>query len=176
MSKLSGAGSLDRGYWLVKSEPGDFSFDDLWKAPKKTTFWDGVRNYQARNILRDEMKKGDLVFFYHSSCPEPGVAGIAEVVREGYPDHTAFDPKDPHYDPNSKRESPSWYMVDLKAVERFPRIVPLAELRNNPELEGMTLLQKGSRLSVQKVSATEWNAVVAASKAGGKPADEKKGA
>ncbi len=164
----------DRRYWLLKSEPSDFSFEHLWNAPGKTTHWDGVRNYQARNFLR-EMKKGDLVFFYHSNCPEPGIAGIAEVVREAYPDHTAFDPKDPHYDAKSKRENPTWYMVDVRAVERFPRIVPLSELRNKPELEGMPLLQKGSRLSVQKVAAAEWNAIVAAAKLGTKPVAERKG-
>lgn len=143
-------------YWLVKSEPEVFSFDDLLKSPKKTTFWDGVRNYQARNTMRDLMKKGDRVFFYHSNAEPTGIAGICEVVKEGYPDHTAFDAKDPHYDPKSKREEPTWYMVDVKAVKAFPRIVTLAELKGLRGLEKMALLQKGSRLSVQPVTGAEW--------------------
>jgi predicted RNA-binding protein with PUA-like domain len=164
MTKVNRAAQTDRQYWLLKSEPESFSFDDLWNASGHTTHWDGVRNYQARNFMRDEMKKGDLAFFYHSGA-EPGIVGIVEIVREGYPDHTAVDPKDPHYDPKSKRgeESP-WSMVDVHAIERFPRHVSLAELRTKPELEGMPLLQKGNRLSVQKVGAAEWNAVVALSK------------
>jgi predicted RNA-binding protein with PUA-like domain len=169
MSRVSRSSGVNRCYWLLKSEPGDFSFDDLWSSPNRTMAWDGVRNYQARNYLRDELKNGDLVFFYHSNCPEPGIAGIAEVVREGYPDETAFDPKHKHFDPKSHRDKPTWYMVDIRAVEHFPRVIPLSELRSKPELEGMPLLQKGSRLSVQKVGAAEWNAVVAAAKGGEKP-------
>jgi predicted RNA-binding protein with PUA-like domain len=164
MTKVNRAAQMDRQYWLLKSEPESFSFEDLWNAPGHTTHWDGVRNYQARNFMRDQMKKGDLAFFYHSGA-EPGIVGIVEIAREGYPDHTAVDPKDPHYDPKSKRgeESP-WSMVDVRAIERFPRHVSLAELRTKPELEGMPLLQKGNRLSVQRVGAAEWNAVVALSK------------
>jgi len=143
-------------YWLVKSEPEVFSFSDLLKAPKKTTFWDGVRNYQARNTLRDQMKKGDLVFFYHSNAEETGIAGICEVVKEGYPDHTALDPKHDHFDPKSKADAPTWYMVDVRAVEAFPKVLTLAELRGMKGLEKMPLLQKGSRLSVQPVAASEW--------------------
>ena len=149
----------DHRYWLVKSEPNAFSFDDLAASPRKTTCWDGVRNYQARNFIRDGMKEGDLVLFYHSNADPMVVAGVARVVREAYPDHTAFDRKDPHYDPKSKRDEPTWMMVDLQAVERFTHPVSLAELRVTPGLEAMALLQKGSRLSVQPVSAGEFGIV-----------------
>lgn len=163
MAKVGQGAHTDRGYWLIKSEPGTFSFDDLWNSPGRTSHWDGVRNFQARNYLRDEMKKGDLVFFYHSGA-DPGIVGIAEVVKEGYPDSTAFDSKDPHYDPKSKKDQPTWFMVDVHALEHFPRTISLGELRARPELEGMGLLRKGNRLSVQKVGAAEWNAVVAMAK------------
>jgi predicted RNA-binding protein with PUA-like domain len=163
MTKVNRSAQADRHYWLLKSEPESFSFDDLWNAPAHTSHWDGVRNYQARNYMRDEMKKGDLAFFYHSGA-EPGIVGIVEVVREGYPDHTAVDPKDPHYDPRTKGGESSWSMVDVRAIEHFPRAIPLSELRTKPELQGMPLLQKGNRLSVQKVGAAEWNAVVALTK------------
>ncbi len=146
-------------YWLVKSEPDCFSFDDLLAAPRRTTFWDGVRNYQARNMMRDEMKKGDLVFFYHSSADPTAIVGICEVVKEAYPDHTAFDPKEDHFDPKSDPESPTWYMVSLKAVKPIDPPITLAELRGTPGLEKMMLLQKGSRLSVQKVTEGEWKVV-----------------
>ena len=145
--------------WLLKSEPDVFSFADLLAAPRKTTCWDGVRNYQARNTLRDQMQRGDLAFFYHSNADPAGIAGICEVVREGYPDHTAFDPRDPHHDPKSTPDAPTWYMVDVKAVRAFPRLVSLAELKGVKGLERMALLQKGSRLSVQPVSAAEWDIV-----------------
>ena len=147
-------------HWLVKSEPGTFSWDDLWRAPKRTTSWDGVRNYQARNLLRDEMRKGDLVFFYHSSTDPNAIVGICEVVREGYPDHTQFDARDDHYDAGSKPDDPRWFMVDLKAREPLPRPVTLHELRGAPGLERMVLLQKGSRLSVQPVTKGEYDIVV----------------
>ncbi len=143
-------------HWLLKSEQDVFSFDDLLKAPKKTTCWDGVRNYQARNTLRDLMKKGDRVFFYHSNSEPTGIAGICEVVREGYADHTALDPTHDHFDPKSTPEVPIWMMVDVKAVQRLPRVVTLAELKGVKGLEKMVLLQKGSRLSVQPVTAAEW--------------------
>jgi predicted RNA-binding protein with PUA-like domain len=156
--------SPDRKYWLLKTEPTTFSFDDLWKAPKRTTSWDGVRNFQARNMLRDQMKEGDLVFIYHSSTDPTGIVGIAEVVRSGYPDSTQFDSKDSHYDPKSKKDSPSWYVVDVKAIEKFPEIVTLERLRGMKGLEGMVLLKKGSRLSVQPVSAGEWKVIVAEAK------------
>lgn len=151
--------SSSRRYWLVKSEPDVFSFDDLMAKPAHTTPWDGVRNYQARNTMRDDMKRGDLVFFYHSSTDPSEIVGIAEVVREGYPDASALDPADSHFDPKSKAESPTWYMVDLKAVEKLPRPLSLSELRGVKGLEKMTLLQKGSRLSVQPVSAGEWTVI-----------------
>jgi len=143
----------------VKSEPDVFSFADLLKAPKKTTCWDGVRNYQARNTLRDQMKQGDRLFYYHSNAEPSGIAGICEVVREGYPDHTAFDPTDPHFDPKSRRDEPTWYMVDVRAVAAFPRLVTLAELKGVKGLEKMALVQKGSRLSVQPVTRKEWEIV-----------------
>ena len=151
----------DTRHWLVKSEPDSFSFDDLLAAPGQTTCWDGVRNYQARNFMRDDMKKGDLVLFYHSSIDPAAIVGIAEVVRDGYPDHTALDPRDGHFDPKSKADAPTWIMVDLRAVEPLAKPLTLGELRGVKGLESMTLLQKGSRLSVQPVSASEWAVVCA---------------
>ena len=149
----------DRRYWLLKTEPTSFSFDDLMKAPSRTTSWDGVRNYQARNMLRDEIKPGDMVFVYHSSSDPTGIAGIAEVVRGGYPDPTALDPKDHHYDPKSKADAPSWYLVDIRGVKALPRLITLDELRKVQGLEKMVLLQRGSRLSVQPVRAEEWDII-----------------
>jgi predicted RNA-binding protein with PUA-like domain len=145
-----------RRYWLVKSEPTAFSFDDLLASPGATTCWDGVRNYQARNFMRDDMRRGDLVFFYHSGADPAAIVGVAEVVREGYADHTALDPADPHFDPKSRADAPTWIMVDLRAVERLARPLALADLRGVPGLERMVLLQKGSRLSVQPVTGDEW--------------------
>jgi len=159
MSKSDATGA-PRRYWLVKSEPDCFSFDDLWAAPKRTTHWDGVRNYQARNMLRDEMKKGDRVLFYHSSCEPPCVAGVAEVVREGYPDFTALDPAHPNHDPDATPEDPRWYMVDLRAVAWLARPVTLAEIKARPELAEMALVRIG-RLSVTPVTAAEWATIVA---------------
>ena len=149
----------DRGHWLFKTEPTSFSFDDLMKAPGRTTAWDGVRNFQARNTLRDEVKPGDLVFIYHSSTDPTGIAGIAEVVRGGYPDLTAFDPKDSHYDPKSKPDTPSWYLVDVRGVKALPRLITLDELRKVKGLEKMVLLQRGSRLSIQPVRPEEWEII-----------------
>ena len=149
----------ERRYWLVKSEPTSFSFEDLLASPDRTTGWEGVRNFQARNTMRDDMKLGDLVFFYHSSTEPAAIVGIAEVVREGYPDPTAFDRKDSHYDPKSKPDAPTWMMVDLRAREPLPRPVTLSELRGVKGLEKMMLLQKGSRLSVQPVTAKEWEII-----------------
>ena len=158
----------ERRYWLVKSEPDTFSFDDLLARPGRTTAWDGVRNFQARNFMRDDMKQGDLVLFYHSSTDPAAIVGIAEVAREAYPDHTAFDAKDPHYDPKSKRDAPTWVMVDLRARQALPKPLTLAELRGVKGLEKMVLLQKGSRLSVQPVTKQEWETIcrVAGVKAG----------
>lgn len=145
-------------YWLMKSEPESFSIDDLARAPRQTTCWDGVRNYQARNMLRDEMKKGDLVFFYHSNCEVPGIAGSVEIVREGYPDHTAFDPDDHHFDPKSDPENPRWFMVDVKLKKKFSRVVSLRELKacTDDSLFGFQLLAKGNRLSVMPVTESQW--------------------
>lgn len=154
-------------YWLMKSEPESFSIDDLARAPRNTTCWDGVRNYQARNMLRDEMKRGDLAFFYHSNCETPGIVGIVEIVREGYPDHTAFDPDDHHFDAKSDPENPRWYMVDVKLVEKFPRTIGLRELKDysGDKLAGFRLLARGNRLSVMPVSAAHWKFINAISKA-----------
>jgi predicted RNA-binding protein with PUA-like domain len=143
-------------YWLMKSEPDVFSFQDLWNAPRRTTSWEGVRNFQARNFMRDEMHVGDGVLFYHSSADPMGVAGIAEVAREAYADSTAFDAADPHFDPKSRREAPTWLMVDVRAVEPFPRVVTLEELRAAPGLAEMQVLRRGNRLSITPVTADEW--------------------
>jgi predicted RNA-binding protein with PUA-like domain len=149
-----------RRYWLVKSEPAVFSFDDLLASPARTTCWDGVRNYQARNSMRDDMRVGDQVFFYHSNADPTAIVGVCEVVREAYPDHTALDPADPHFDPKSRADAPTWMMVDLRAVAPLGRPLALAELKAVKGLERMVLLQKGSRLSVQPVTADEWNVVM----------------
>lgn len=143
-------------YWLMKSEPGEFSIDDLEQRPDQTEPWDGVRNYQARNFMRDEMQLGDRAFFYHSNCNTPGIVGIMEIVREGYPDYTAFDPESNHFDPKSNPDKPRWMMVDVKYVRHTERVIPLAELKKHDELAGMKLLQKGNRLSVMPVSEHEW--------------------
>jgi predicted RNA-binding protein with PUA-like domain len=148
-------------YWLMKSEPDAFSIDDLQAMPKKTEHWDGVRNYQARNMMRDQMKKGDLIFFYHSNCKVPGIVGIAEVVKEGYPDHTAFDPEGKYYDPKSDKENPRWYMVDVKFKRKLKRVISLEELKGLPQLEGMPLVRKGNRLSVMPVAEEHWKAILA---------------
>jgi predicted RNA-binding protein with PUA-like domain len=147
-------------HWLLKTEPQSFSFDDLLGAPRKTTGWSGVRNYQARNLLRDELKKGDRVFIYHSSTEPPCVVGEAEVVREGYPDPTQFDAKDEHFDPGSSREAPRWFQVDVRAVRKLERPVTLALIRETPALKKMALVQRGQRLSVQPVAAPEYEAIL----------------
>jgi predicted RNA-binding protein with PUA-like domain len=146
-----------RKYWLMKSEPDVFSIDDLKAC--KVTCWDGVRNYQARNTMRDEMRVGDGVLFYHSNADPSGIAGLAEVVREGYPDDTAFDPKDPHYDPRSDAQNPTWYRVDVKYVRTAGQIIPLSRLRKIPGLKKMILLRHG-RLSVQPVTPGEWKIIL----------------
>lgn len=148
--------------WLVKSEPEAFSFSDLLAAPKKTTSWNGVRNYLARNYMRDLMKKGDQVLFYHSNADPTAIVGVAEVAREAYPDPEQFDPKSEYFDPKSKREAPTWVMVDIKAVKKLKRALTLAELKETKGLEKMVLLQKGSRLSVQPVTTEEFDVIVSA--------------
>jgi len=149
-------------YWLFKSEPSTFSIDDLASSPRKTTCWDGVRNYQARNFMRDDMRKGDLVLFYHSSCDPTGVAGVAEVVREAYVDHTAFDPDDRHYDARSNVQAPRWFMVDIRLRRKLSRIITLAELREheNNQLKDLALLRKGNRLSILPVSKKQWDYIL----------------
>jgi predicted RNA-binding protein with PUA-like domain len=147
-------------HWLLKTEPGVFSFDDLLQAPKQTTGWNGIRNYQARNFLRDQMEEGDRVLIYHSSADPPAVAGLAEVVRAGYPDPTQFDPKDDHYDPESTPTAPRWYQVDVKAVRKLSRAVSLEEIRRTKALAKMPLVQRGQRLSVQPVGPEEYELIV----------------
>ena len=149
----------DRRCWLVKTEPDAYSIDDLKRD--RTTGWDGVRNYQARNFMRDEMKKGDEVLVYHSNADPPGVVGLAVVSREGHPDPTALDPKDPHFDPKSDPENPRWIQVELRFKRKFRRQVPLSELRADPALTDMPLLQKGQRLSVQPVDPSHLDHVLA---------------
>jgi len=148
--------SKPKQFWLMKSEPDEVSIDDVLAAPGKTVAWFGVRNYQARNFMRDGMQAGDLAFFYHSSCAEPGIAGIVEIASSAYPDATQFDPGSHYYDPKASQEQPRWISVDVKAL-RKTRLVSLKELRTYPELEGMRLLAKGSRLSVLPVEPVEWN-------------------
>lgn len=145
-------------YWLLKSEPTVFSLQDLARAPRKTTSWEGVRNYQARNFLR-AMRRGDRCLFYHSNADPPGVAGVVEVVREAYPDPTAWDARSPYHDPRATPDNPVWSMVDVRLVEAFSREIPLDELRTIPALAGMELLRRGSRLSVQPVTAAEFRAI-----------------
>lgn len=152
-------------YWLMKSEPDEVSFDDVLAAPGQTVSWFGVRNYQARNFMRDGMSLGDGVLFYHSSCAVPGIAGIAEVASGPYPDATQFDPSSPYHDPKATQENPRWISVDVRAVEQG-RYLPLSEMRTSPALEDMVLLQKGSRLSVSPVTSAQWNAIVALLRAG----------
>lgn len=148
----------------MKSEPDVFGIDDLAARPDQTEPWDGVRNYQARNMMRDQMVRGDCVFFYHSNCAEPGIVGIAEVVREGYPDPTAFNPKDPHYDPKSDPERPRWYLVDVRFVRKLARTIPLKELKGRPELAEMPLVQRGNRLSVMPVTKEQWEFILSLEK------------
>jgi predicted RNA-binding protein with PUA-like domain len=149
-------------HWLLKSEPGTFGIDDLAAQPGKTSAWDGVRNFQARNMLRDSMKKGDTAFFYHSSCEVPGIAGIVRVMKDGYPDKTAFDRKHHHYDPDSKPDDPRWYVVDVKLERKFKRIITLDELRRyaSDELSNFVVLRRGNRLSVTPVTQAEWDFVL----------------
>lgn len=149
-------------YWLLKSEPSTFGIDDLAAAPGKSTSWEGVRNYQARNMLRDEVKAGDLAFFYHSSCPEPGIAGIVEVVRAGYPDASAWDRRSPYHDAKSPENKPLWYTIDVRLKDRWKSVLPLEALRAHADgkLDGMLLLRRGNRLSVTPVDAAHWKFIL----------------
>ena len=147
-------------YWLFKSEPTEYSFDDLLREPVQWTQWEGVRNYRARNLLRDEIKKGDGVFFYHSNAKPLAIVGIAEVVREAYPDSTAFDPSSKYYDPKSDPQNPTWYMVDIRAVVKLVKPISRDIMLLEKRLKKMMLLQRGNRLSVQPVSRQEWSTVL----------------
>lgn len=147
-------------HWLFKSEPDAFSIDDLMAMKGRRDHWDGIRNYQARNIMRDEMKKGDLGFFYHSSCKVPGIVGIVEVVKEAYPDHTAWDAGQKYYDAKSSPQDPRWVMVDVKFKKKFDEVLSLSMLKSIDKLSDMVLLQKGSRLSIQPVNAAHWKLIL----------------
>ncbi len=149
-------------HWLMKTEPGTFGVDDLAAKPRATTMWDGVRNYQARNMLRDQMKRGDLAFLYHSSCDVPGIVAVLDIVKEGYPDPTAFDRRDPHFDPDSDPRKPRWYALDVHLKRRLARTIELDELRKHAarELRGMVLLRPGNRLSVMPVEAAHWKFIL----------------
>jgi predicted RNA-binding protein with PUA-like domain len=149
-------------HWLLKSEPGTFGIDDLAARPRKVTAWDGVRNFQARNMLRDDFRKGDRAFFYHSGCAEPGIVGIVEVAREAYPDPTAFDPQDAHYDPIGTPDAPRWYVVDLRLVRKLDRVITLQELRSHArgKLRDLLILRRGNRLSVTPVTKAEWDFIL----------------
>jgi predicted RNA-binding protein with PUA-like domain len=147
-------------YWLLKSEPEVYGIDDLAAEPAQTDHWDGVRNYQARNMMRDDMKVGDQAFFYHSRCEKPAVVGIVEIVREGYPDPTAYDPNAGYYDPKSDPDNPRWFMVDVKFMRKLVRPVTLAEIKAHPDLEEMLLVRRGQRLSIMPVTAQQWRVIL----------------
>jgi predicted RNA-binding protein with PUA-like domain len=149
-------------YWLLKSEPSTFGIDHLAAMPGQTTSWEGVRNFQARNMLRDEFSAGDLAFFYHSSCPEPGIAGIVEVMRAGYPDASAWNRKSEYYDAKSPEKKPLWYTVDVQLKKQFATVLPLAALREHEsgKLDGLALLRRGNRLSVTPVDAAHWKFIL----------------
>ncbi len=147
-------------YWLMKSEPDVYGIEHLKSEPKKTDHWDGIRNYQARNMMRDGMRKGDLAFFYHSNCKEPGIVGIISIVREAYPDHTQWDPKEKYYDAKSSRDNPRWLMVDVKYQRLLKRVITLNELKTYPQLATMPLVRKGNRLSIMPVSEDEWGFIL----------------
>ena len=150
-------------YWLMKTEPSTFSIDDLARAPKRTTCWDGVRNFQVRNMLRDQFAVGDLAFMYHSSCEVPGIVGVMKVVRRGYPDSTAFDAQHAHHDPASTPDKPRWYMVDVRLEQRFSRVISLDELRTHAtgKLRDLQILKRGNRLSITPLSEVEWRFILA---------------
>jgi predicted RNA-binding protein with PUA-like domain len=147
-------------YWLFKSEPDAFSIDDLKNRPKQTEHWDGVRNYQARNMLKNDVKVGDKIFFYHSSCIPPGIAGIATVVKAGYPDPSSWNLNSDYYDPKSTPENPRWFMVDVKFEKKFPKLLTLAEIKANPFLKDMSILKKGNLLSITPVTAKQWEIIL----------------
>lgn len=147
-------------YWLMKSEPTTYSFDDLCHQPKKTDFWDGVRNYQARNFMK-AMSIGDEAFFYHSNCKEPGIVGSVKIVKAAYPDDTSWDPDSPYFDPKSTPENPRWFRVDVQAIAPFTHPILLSDLKAHPGLDGLPLIQKGSRLSVMPVSEAHWKSIMA---------------
>ncbi len=151
-------------HWLMKSEPEAFSIDDLIQSEQQTTHWDGIRNYQARNLMRDQMEIGDLAFFYHSNCKPPAIVGIMQVISKAYPDHTAMDLHSKYYDPKSTTENPRWMMRDFKFVEKFSSPVPLETLKNTASLEQMRVVQKGSRLSITPVTPQEWEIILKLSK------------
>ncbi|MBZ0072162.1 MAG: EVE domain-containing protein [Gammaproteobacteria bacterium] len=147
-------------YWLMKSEPDVFGIDHLRKRPKQTEHWDGVRNYQARNMMRDQMQPGDLAFFYHSNCATPAIVGIMKIVRGGYPDHTAQNPESAYYDPKSTVDNPRWYMVDVAFERKLSRAITLAELKNHPELAELVLVRRGNRLSIMPVTKAQWDFIL----------------
>jgi predicted RNA-binding protein with PUA-like domain len=154
-------------YWLLKTEPSSFDVEDLERAPNQTTAWDGVRNYQARNMLRDQMKCGDQAFLYYSNCEVPGIVAIVDIIEEGYPDPTAFERKHHHYDPKSDPANPRWFLVDVQLKRRLDRIITLKELREHAakKLDGMMMLQTGSRLSVTPVNAAHWKFILSLERA-----------
>ncbi|MDP1708940.1 MAG: EVE domain-containing protein [Gammaproteobacteria bacterium] len=148
-------------YWLMKSEPDAFGIDDLKLRPQQTEPWDGVRNYQARNMLRDDMQVGDLAFFYHSNCAVPGIAGVMKIVRAGYPDTTALNPESKYHDPKSTPDNPRWFRVDVRYKRKLKRIISLAELKAHPALRDLALLRRGNRLSILPLSQTHWDIILA---------------
>jgi len=156
-NRFGGRYLLTKKYWLMKTEPDAFSIDDLKR--KRCEHWDGIRNYQSRNFLRDELKKGDGILIYHSNAKPTGVAGVAKVSKEGYPDHTAWDPDSKYFDPKSDPENPTWFMVDVEFVEKFPEVLTLQDLKENPNLEGMMVTKRGMRLSIQPVEKKHFEEV-----------------
>jgi predicted RNA-binding protein with PUA-like domain len=147
-------------YWLMKSEPAVFGIDHLAKRPKQTEHWDGVRNYQVRNMIRDQMKPGDHAFFYHSSCKEPGITGVIQIKSDAYPDFSALDPENEHFDPKSSVAKPRWYMVDVQLLRKFNRVIGLAELKTIDSLADMPVLRRGNRLSITPVTSLEWKTIL----------------
>lgn len=147
---------MAKKYWLMKSEPDSFSIDDLKNMPMQTSSWDGVRNYQVRNMMRDEMQIKDLAFFYHSNCKEPGIIGIVEIVKTAYPDHTAIDHSSKYYDPKASPDNPRWFMVDVKFKKKFKEVLSLTDIKNNKNLKNMPLVKTGNRLSIMPVTEQEW--------------------